>query len=347
MSDLTMTRFRQADPSGLPPKALIVNQGTEKERRLIFFDRIELGRDPATTNFPTGKVLIDDATVSSRHCIVTQQPDGRCLVRDVSRNGTWLDGRRLVPNVESEIHPGQALTIGQDNLFRLDEVEHAENAFRPGDEAGGTVQVQAEPLEVTVLVGDIRGYTTLVREAPATELQSSVDRVFTELDKVVVEMGGTLKEYQGDAIFAYWEAGPNPHHAEDACRAALRLAERAEELARQTETWHVPGHQLGMDWALATGKVLVQAMGVDQRTGLSMLGEPVVLAFRLEKVADPSTGSIVVCEETRRRVSSHFRLRDLGEVPVPGFEDPQRAFSLLEEREGETTQSLRGLGRES
>jgi class 3 adenylate cyclase len=337
MEELTLTRFRQADPTGWPPKALIVNEGTAKERRLIFFDRIELGRDPETTNFPSGKVLIDDATVSSRHCIVTQRQDGRCFVRDVSRNGTWLDGRRLVPNVESELHPGQRLTIGQDNLFQLEEIEHAESTFELDTAAGAKMQVQAEPLEVTVLVGDIRGYTVLVREAPATELQNSVDRVFTELEQVVVDMGGTLKEYQGDAIFAYWEAAPNPQHAEDACRAALRLAQRVEELAEQPDAWHVPGHRLGMDWALATGEVLVQAMGVDQRTGLSMLGEPVVL--------DASTGSIVVCEETRRRVSSHFRLHDLGEVPVPGFEDPQRAFSLLEEREGDTTQSLRGLER--
>ncbi|MDH3745909.1 MAG: adenylate/guanylate cyclase domain-containing protein, partial [Acidobacteriota bacterium] len=141
------------------------------------------------------------------------------------------------------------------------------------------------------------------------------------------------KEYQGDAIFSYWEAGPNPHHAADACRAALRLEERVGELAARPEVWHVPGYELGMDWALATGEVLVQAMGGDSPTGLSMIGKPVVLAFRIEKLANRETGPIVASEETHRRAGSGFRFRELGERKVAGFDRPERVFALVAEVE--------------
>ena len=44
-----------------------------------------------------GLLLVRDPIVSFRHCVVSQTPEGHCFVRDVSRNGTRLDGRRLVP----------------------------------------------------------------------------------------------------------------------------------------------------------------------------------------------------------------------------------------------------------
>jgi hypothetical protein len=40
-------------------------------------------------------LLVGDSTVSFRHCVLTQHPTGRCTVRDVSRNGIRVDGRRL------------------------------------------------------------------------------------------------------------------------------------------------------------------------------------------------------------------------------------------------------------
>jgi pSer/pThr/pTyr-binding forkhead associated (FHA) protein len=65
-------------------------------------------------------LLVQDPLVSRRHCVLTRSPDGRCYVRDVSLNGTRLSGRRLVPNVETEIRPGGILTVAGSHHFMLD-----------------------------------------------------------------------------------------------------------------------------------------------------------------------------------------------------------------------------------
>ena len=66
-----------------------------------------------------GLLLVEDSTVSFRHCVLTQHPGGRCTVRDLSRNGTRVDGRRLVPNVKSDLAPGQSLEVAAGLVFVL------------------------------------------------------------------------------------------------------------------------------------------------------------------------------------------------------------------------------------
>jgi class 3 adenylate cyclase len=183
---------------------------------------------------------------------------------------------------------------------------------------------------VTVLVGDIRDFTALVHQAPPSVLQESVARVFARLEKAVEALGGTVKEFQGDALFAFWERGSTNNHAADACRAAISLKQLTEELARDPSVWAVEEFPLKMDWALATGPVAISGYGGENVLGLSMVGGPVVLAFRIEKIASDTTGSIIACAATRTMVSEAFRFNDLGLKTVKGFDAPQRLYALVE-----------------
>ena len=108
-------------------------------------------------------------------------------------------------------------------------------------------------------------------------------------------------------------------------------------LAEDQNVWDVPGFPLGMDWSLASGEVVVETIGGDRPTGLSMIGEPVVLAFRLEKLASEATGNIVVAESTWEAAKDGFDFEDRGTAQGAGFEAPQRYFSLTGEKTEGTT----------
>jgi class 3 adenylate cyclase len=186
---------------------------------------------------------------------------------------------------------------------------------------------------VTVLVGDIRNYTRLVQKTDPSALQSSVRRVFERLEREVVRLGGTLKEFQGDALFAFWEETSSRDYAARACRAALELHRLAGEMAGDDSIWNADGLPLRFDWALATGPVTISGHGGDNALGLSMVGESVVLAFRIEKFADDATGSIIACPVTRLMTDGTYEFRDLGTKKAKGFELPHRIYSLVGERD--------------
>ena len=323
------TCYLPPDVLEYPAKWLVGVEGTSPDKVFLFFDRIEIGRFNPKRLLP-GNLLVDDQTVSSHHCEITQEPDGRCFVRDMSRNGTRVNGRRLSPNMVTELEVGQVVSVGKELRLRLDGLPPEGKVSKTFD----TPTFGAVPTTtVTILVGDIRGYTNLVRLAGCSEIQESVNRIFEILEHEVEKLGGTLKEFQGDAIFAFWEKNENTAcHASQACRAALHLNQVVARMAADPEVWGIPSHPLAMDFALTTGMVTISGYGSEGAMGLSMVGESVVLAFRIEKFANNETGPIIVEPLTMKLAEDYFEFKSIGKRQAKGFDEEHSLFSLLREK---------------
>ena len=299
--------------------SLIYQPDTPEERAYAFTEQIIVGRRSDRSNEMAGRVTIDDPTVSGRHCIVRQTLDGKFLIRDESRNGTKVRGRRLVPNVEVEIQPGDAISVTGRHCLRV-AVDDAAIEVDVVHDYGETSALKVSETEVTIVVGDIAGYTTLNQRFDASAVVGPLGKVFAELEAVVNEHEGSIKEYQGDAIFAFWErdeADPK-WHVLQACRAALALRDRVALIAGDRAVWTIPDFPLAMEWALTTGEVMIRAIGGDRPTGLAMVGDAVNYAFRLEKLAGEQTGTILACQTTRDRAEESFRFRSIGVHEVKG-----------------------------
>jgi len=291
-----------------------------------FYRQVEIGRFTEARQGEGGVLLVRDAKVSRSHCILMRDADGRCFLRDTSRNGTWLDGRRLVPGIDVEVRSGQEIVLTDEVALRFEGGPDREERSDPESEYETVATTGLRG--ATVLVGDIRDYTVLVRTVDSARLQPSVSRVFSVLEREILSLGGTVKEYQGDAVVAFWEQVPGENQAVAACHAALALDARARAVAEDRSVWDVPGSGLRMDWALATGFVVIKSVGGARPVGLSMIGEPVVLAFRIEKAASDATGPVVVCPTTARMAAQAFCFDDLGEFDLKGFDKPQRVYAL-------------------
>ena len=317
-------RYCAPPPADAVPAFIVLERGTPEEKWCPFYDRVEVGRDDGNHAPRSGVLLIGDGTISRAHCVITRTTDGRCYVRDTSRNGTRLAGRRLVPNVEIELRSGQTLSVGDQRGFVV--------VFEPAagdraDDAGGTLAVPSRAM-VTVLVGDIRDYTVLVRKCPAPVVQPSVSRVFSILGDAVSAAGGTVKEFQGDAAVAFWEGTLAGEQAVAACRAAIKVDALAQQIAADPYVWALEDFPLRLDWALASGPVLIDSFGGARPAGLSIIGEAPILAFRLEKFATDQTGRILACPATKGMACGSFRFRDLGLMSAKGFERPDHVFAL-------------------
>jgi class 3 adenylate cyclase/tetratricopeptide (TPR) repeat protein len=145
---------------------------------------------------------------------------------------------------------------------------------------------------VTVLFGDVVGFTTLAEHLDPEQVKRLVDGVFARLVDDVTSFGGRVDKLLGDGILALFGA-PVAHEddAERAVRAALRMQRSIAEHTAQLAQGDEP---LRMRIGINTGEVLV---GTLAGTDYTAMGDVVNTASRLQAEAPP--GGILVGEATQ------------------------------------------------
>ena len=96
-------------------------------------------------------------------------------------------------------------------------------------------------------------------------------RYFAALSDVIMEQGGTIDKFIGDAVMAFWNA-PNPQedHCERACRAALLSQKANERVNREFEAEGLP--QFYTRYGIHVGEAVVGNVGSSERMNYTVLG---------------------------------------------------------------------------
>jgi class 3 adenylate cyclase/DNA-binding NarL/FixJ family response regulator len=159
--------------------------------------------------------------------------------------------------------------------------------------ASGVAATEQQEVEATILFSDIRGFSALAEELPARQVADILARHLTAMAEVVVDHGGTIDKFAGDAVMAVFGA-PDPldGHAERALLCALAMQARQEEL--NAETGDLPPLDMGI--GVNTGTVIAGTVGGGGRLEYTVLGDAVNVAQRINSEA--SAGEILATAST-------------------------------------------------
>ncbi|ADK86651.1 adenylate/guanylate cyclase with Chase sensor [Desulfarculus baarsii DSM 2075] len=182
--------------------------------------------------------------------------------------------------------------------------------------------------ELSIFFSDLQGFTSISEGLEPQELTTLLNDYLSAMTDIILDEGGTLDKYEGDAIIAFWNAPlDQPDHAARACRAALRCQ---AELARlRPEFRRRVGQDLFMRVGINSGPVVVGNMGSRERFDYTVLGDAANLASRLEGANKAFGAYLMVSEETWRRTEGAFAGRELGLIRVVGRAQPVRVFEPL------------------
>ncbi|HMO49719.1 MAG TPA: adenylate/guanylate cyclase domain-containing protein [Kiritimatiellia bacterium] len=193
----------------------------------------------------------------------------------------------------------------------------------------GQLKLGGEKRELSIFFSDLQGFSAISEKLGPVGLTALLNDYLTDMSDIIMEEGGTVDKYEGDAIIAFWNAPlPQPDHAARACRAALRcqrkLGERRQEFLERT------GASLFMRIGIHTGEVVVGNMGSHNRFNYTVLGDAANLASRLEGANKPFGTYLMVSEATWEQAQSEgFHVREIGAIQVVGRQTPVRVFDVL------------------
>ena len=158
-----------------------------------------------------------------------------------------------------------------------------------------------EAVTVTVLFSDIRNFTPMSESLAPQEVVELLNNYFSRACEPILEQGGTVDKFIGDAIMAvFGSPAPYPDHARRAIAAALALAERASDfqawIARRFPDRDWQDFQIGI--GLHTGEVVVGNVGSPKRFEFTAIGDTVNTASRLESLTKELGWTIVASVAT-------------------------------------------------
>lgn len=181
--------------------------------------------------------------------------------------------------------------------------------------------------EVTILVSDLRGFSSLSQRLGASKTCSLMRDMMERLSERIVEEGGVIVDYAGDGILAMWNApAAQPDHALRACRAALAMQ---AEMPGLNETWHeTVGVPLRLGIGLNTGEAQVGNTGSKRKFKYGPHGHTVNLASRIQDTTKKLGIPILITESTRRSLPPEMAVRRLGKVYVAGISEPVMIYEL-------------------
>lgn len=188
-----------------------------------------------------------------------------------------------------------------------------------------SLKLGGEKRELTIFFSDLQGFSSISEHLGPEDLTKLLNDYLTDMTDIILEEGGTLDKYEGDAIIAFWNAPLHqPDHAVRAVRAAVRcqrkLAERRSEFEERT------GAVLKMRIGLNTGAVVVGNMGSRERFDYTVLGDAANLASRLEGANKALGTYLMIAESTWALTNGAFPGRELGQLTVVGRKTPVRVY---------------------
>ncbi|MDZ4199180.1 MAG: adenylate/guanylate cyclase domain-containing protein, partial [Kiritimatiellia bacterium] len=192
------------------------------------------------------------------------------------------------------------------------------------------LKLGGERRELSIFFSDLQGFSSLSEKLNPSELTELLNDYLTDMTDIILDEGGTLDKYEGDAIIAFWNAPlPLPDHATLALRAGLRCQRKLAE--RRAEFQQRCGVELRMRIGIHTGEVVVGNMGSRARFDYSILGDAANLASRLEGANKAFGTYFMVSEATWSATGGAFTGRELARLRVVGRKTPVRVFEPVGE----------------
>jgi adenylate cyclase len=190
-------------------------------------------------------------------------------------------------------------------------------------EEAGKLALGGEEKRVTVLFGDVRGFTTISEGLAPGILLGHLNRYFDGMVDIVNRYEGTVNKFNGDSIMVLWGA---PLELKDQARKAV-------ECALEMQRWIVSerekgGPDVSFGFGINTGPVVAGFLGAKGRMEYTVIGDSANVASRLTAADIARRDQVVVSGATLGEIGDDVEAVDLGAVLVKGRAEPVPCWQI-------------------
>lgn len=204
---------------------------------------------------------------------------------------------------------------------------------------------------MTALFTDIQKFSTISEMLSPEQLVAFLNYYLTKMSACIMEEGGTIDKFEGDAIIALIGAPVDMEdHAVRACTAAIKMKNAEREMNKEIAKIAGDEKPASMDQNLYdafvkfaasgvkiftriginSGEIVAGFMGSDLKKNYTMIGNNVNLAARLEGANKHyNTLGVLISEATKNLLGDVFVIRALDKLQVVNIRKPVQIYELI------------------
>jgi adenylate cyclase len=187
-------------------------------------------------------------------------------------------------------------------------------------------QIGGEKGKVTMMMTDLRGFTSLSERVEPEQVVRLLNNYFAAMIQIIEQYGGTIDEFIGDAIFVLF--GAPIRRDDDAKRAIACAVDMQRAMTAVNEDNRANGlPEVEMGIGLHTGQVVVGNIGSPKRMKYGVIGSNVNLAARIQSFT--IAGQVLISEATREEAEGLLSLGRRLEFKAKGVERPVAVYEVL------------------
>lgn len=179
--------------------------------------------------------------------------------------------------------------------------------------------------DVTILLADLRGFTSISATLPAGTVIAMLNRCLARMNEIIFQYHGVVDKFMGDSIMVLFGAPiQQPDDAQRALTCAIEMQRAMVELNNQGRAEGLP--ELYMGIGVNTGSVMAGRFGSNFYSEYTVIGDEVNLASRIE--AFSLRGQVLISEHTYDLCRDFITTSDAMEVFVKGKSHPVKLREL-------------------
>ena len=183
----------------------------------------------------------------------------------------------------------------------------------------GGVDLSGEMRDITILVADLRGFTSIAESLEPRKVLELINRFLQRMTDIIMRHQGTIDEFTGDGILVFFGA---PRLLEDhSARAVVCALEMQEAMTLlNSENVRLGFPELGMGIGINRGELIIGNIGSEKRKKYGAVGSPINIAFRIE--AQTRGGDILVSPSVRDMLNGMLSFEQRAEARLKGLDKP-------------------------
>jgi adenylate cyclase len=224
---------------------------------------------------------------------------------------SWMEKKRIRSTLNRYLSKEVAATLiaGKDNYYQV---------------LGGIKR------EAAVLFSDLRGFTPLSESLDPVQLVSLLNEYLTEMVEEIFLHRGRLDKFMGDAVMAVWG---DLHQTESVSKSCIQAIDTSlgmiHRLHRMNLLWVAAGKPtLSMGIGIHCGDLIFGNLGSEHRMELTVIGDTVNLASRLEGQTKVYQQPLLVSAQVKQHTEHHYCWRSVDIVRVKGRSQSLEIFTL-------------------